>query len=173
MPDKVLLIDDDETLAELLVSYFQRYELSLLAASRPSQGMALLRQRRPQAVILDVMLPEKDGFEVCRDIRRDSHVPILMLTARGELSDRVVGLELGADDYLAKPFEPRELVARMQSLLRRARLEHPPGELLCFKGLDFKGPGSKGLEIDPNLQQASLGGRPLALLLSRSCLPAG
>jgi len=116
---RILLIDDDEQLGGPLALYFQRFELALTHALKPSDGLALLREGGFEAAILDVMLPEMDGFELCRTIRKDSDIPIIMLTARGEVMDRVVGLELGADDYLPKPFEPRELVARIQSMLRR------------------------------------------------------
>lgn len=116
---RVLLIDDDEQLGPPLGTYFQRFELQLTQATTPSDGLARLRSGTFDAVVLDVMLPEMDGFEVCRTIRRDNDIPIIMLTARGEVMDRVVGLELGADDYLPKPFEPRELVARLQTVLRR------------------------------------------------------
>ena len=116
---RILLIDDDEQLGPPLAAYFQRFELELVQALRPSAGLELLAQGGFDAAILDVMLPEMDGFELCRTIRRSSDLPIVMLTARGEVMDRVVGLELGADDYLPKPFEPRELVARLQTVLRR------------------------------------------------------
>ncbi|MDP2769759.1 MAG: response regulator, partial [Giesbergeria sp.] len=108
---RILLIDDDEQLGPPLATYFQRFELELVQALRPSEGLALLAQGGFDAAILDVMLPEMDGFALCRSIRRTSTIPLIMLTARGEVMDRVVGLELGADDYLPKPFEPRELVA--------------------------------------------------------------
>ncbi|MBA4262791.1 MAG: DNA-binding response regulator [Comamonadaceae bacterium] len=117
--NRILLIDDDENLGPPLAAYFQRFELRLVHATRPSTGLALLRGGGFDAAILDVMLPEMDGFELCRTIRKDSDMPIVMLTARGDVMDRVVGLELGADDYLPKPFEPRELVARVQTVLRR------------------------------------------------------
>ena len=116
----VLLIDDDPGLAAPLREYFARFGLDLQAAQHPEPGLRRLREAGADLVILDVMLPDMDGFEVCRVIRRDSEVPIIMLTARGEVTDRVVGLELGADDYLPKPFEPRELVARVQRILKRA-----------------------------------------------------
>jgi OmpR family response regulator RpaB len=116
---RILLIDDDEQLGEPLTAYFARFEMQLSHATRPSAGLALLRQGGFDAAILDVMLPEMDGFELCRTIRKESDIPIIMLTARGDVMDRVVGLELGADDYLPKPFEPRELVARLQTVLRR------------------------------------------------------
>jgi len=118
---RILLIDDDENLGPPLATYFQRFELQLVHATRPSAGLALLRAGGFDAAILDVMLPEMDGFELCRTIRKDNDIPIIMLTARGEVMDRVVGLELGADDYLPKPFEPRELVARLQTVLRRRK----------------------------------------------------
>ena len=116
---RILLIDDDAQLGEPLAAYFSRFELQLEQALRPSAGLALLRKGGFDAAILDVMLPEMDGFALCRTIRKESDVPIIMLTARGDVMDRVVGLELGADDYLPKPFEPRELVARVQTVLRR------------------------------------------------------
>jgi OmpR family response regulator RpaB len=116
---RILLIDDDEQLGEPLAAYVARFEMQLVHATRPSAGLALLRQGGFDAAILDVMLPEMDGFALCRTIRKESDIPLIMLTARGDVMDRVVGLELGADDYLPKPFEPRELVARLQTVLRR------------------------------------------------------
>ena len=135
---RILLIDDDEQLGPPLAAYFRRYELELEQATRPSAGLARLKAGGFDAAILDVMLPEMDGFELCRTIRKDSDLPIVMLTARGEVMDRVVGLELGADDYLPKPFEPRELVARLQTVLRR-RVVRPAAapELLRFDGLEI------------------------------------
>src|SRR5881392_1009376 len=118
---RILLIDDDARLAAPLAAYFRRCEFELDAATRPSAGLAKLRSGGYDAAILDVMLPEMDGFALCRTIRRESDIPIVMLTARGDVMDRVVGLELGADDYLPKPFEPRELLARLQTILRRTR----------------------------------------------------
>jgi len=102
-----------------LAAYFARFEMQLSHATRFSAGLAQLRQGGFDAAILDVMLPEMDGFELCRTIRKESDIPLIMLTARGDVMDRVIGLELGADDYLPKPFEPRELVARLQTVLRR------------------------------------------------------
>jgi len=115
----VLLIDDDEKLAPLLKEYCVRYDINIEAANKPSIGIDALKATNFDAVILDVMLPEMDGFEVCRTIRADSDIPIIMLTARGDVTDRVVGLEIGADDYLPKPFEPRELVARLNTIVKR------------------------------------------------------
>jgi OmpR family response regulator RpaB len=116
---RILLIDDDAQLGPPLASYFERFDFKLDCALKPSIGLAQLQRERYDAAILDVMLPEMDGFALCRAIRKDSDIPIIMLTARGEVMDRVVGLELGADDYVPKPFEPRELVARLQTVLRR------------------------------------------------------
>ena len=121
MNPTVLIIDDDEKLNLLLKDFFKGFGFRTLTAVHPEDGLKKIRQKAPDIVILDIMLPGMNGFEVCKAIRRSSSIPIIMLTAKGDLMDRVVGLELGADDYLAKPFEPRELVARIQSVLRRAR----------------------------------------------------
>jgi len=116
---RLLLIDDDEQLGAPLATYLRRFQFDLQHATRPSDGLKRLRGGGFDVAILDVMLPEMDGFELCRTIRKESNIPIVMLTARGDVMDRVVGLELGADDYLPKPFEPRELLARIQTILRR------------------------------------------------------
>ncbi|SEA66364.1 response regulator transcription factor [Variovorax sp. YR216] len=136
---RILLIDDDEHLGAPLASYFARFDYVLESTTRPSDGLAKLRAGSYDAAILDVMLPEMDGFALCREIRKESDIPIVMLTARGEVMDRVVGLELGADDYLPKPFEPRELVARVQTILRRQRSAPPaqPAQRREFDGLSI------------------------------------
>lgn len=141
--NRILLIDDDEQLGPPLATYFRRFELQLVQATRPSAGLALLREGGFDAAILDVMLPEMDGFELCRTIRKSNDIPLLMLTARGDVMDRVVGLELGADDYLPKPFEPRELVARLQTVLRRRR--PLAGATAAGSGTDLR---FEGLTID-------------------------
>lgn len=135
---RILLIDDDAQLGPPLATYFQRFELQLTHALRPSEGLAQLAAGGFDAAILDVMLPEMDGFELCRTIRKQGDLPIVMLTARGDVMDRVVGLELGADDYLPKPFEPRELVARLQTVLRRRRSDGP-GHGQVHGPLEFEG----------------------------------
>ncbi len=158
---RVLLIDDDEQLGPPLARYFQRFELDLTQALRPSDGLARLRSGPFDAAILDVMLPEMDGFELCRTIRRDNDIPIIMLTARGEVMDRVVGLELGADDYLPKPFEPRELVARVQTVLRRRRapVAAAAASAPAVPGvLHFD-----GLTIDPAKRSVERMGQPVVL----------
>ena len=119
MQNHVLIIDDDPKLNRLLTDFLNGFGFKVYTALTPSQGLKKLQRNKPDMVILDVMLPEMNGFDVCKKIRRESEVPVIMLTARGDPMDRIVGLELGADDYLAKPFEPRELVARIQAVLRR------------------------------------------------------
>jgi OmpR family response regulator RpaB len=137
---RLLLIDDDELLGPPLAAFFRRFGFELQHATLPSAGLALLREAARDGgfdvAILDVMLPEMDGFELCRTIRKDSAIPIVMLTARGDVMDRVVGLELGADDYLPKPFEPRELLARIQTILRRAGPAQKIARRLVFEGLE-------------------------------------
>jgi DNA-binding response OmpR family regulator len=118
---RVLLIDDDARLFELLRAYLGQNEVALAHASDGPRGLAMLDAEPFDAVLLDVMMPGMDGLEVCRRIRARSNTPILMLTARGDETDRVVGLELGADDYVPKPFGPRELLARLRAVLRRSR----------------------------------------------------
>jgi DNA-binding response OmpR family regulator len=115
----VLLIDDDEKLGALLQQYLGGFGFKVTARITPEAGLRALREEPPDVVVLDVMLPGMDGFAVLRRIRETSSLPVIMLTARGEVTDRIIGLESGADDYLPKPFEPRELVARLNSVLRR------------------------------------------------------
>ncbi len=150
---RVLLIDDDARLSDLLRAYFERFDLQLISATHPTEGLRRLAESPPDLVILDVMLPDMDGFEVCRRIRKTSRVPIIMLTARGDVTDRIVGLELGADDYLPKPFEPRELVARIQNVLRRSADLPAASDTLTFDDL----------VIDTAARSASLGQQPLDL----------
>jgi OmpR family response regulator RpaB len=135
---RILMIDDDALLAAPLATYFRRFDFALDSAVRPSQGLEMLRAHPYDAAILDVMLPEMDGFELCRAIRRESDIPIVMLTARGDVMDRIVGLEIGADDYIPKPFEPRELLTRIQTILRRARAPVAPAHgRLVFDGIEI------------------------------------
>ena len=116
---KALLIDDDAKLGNLLGNYLTKFEIELNSTTEPTLALDLIAEDEPDLIILDVMMPKMNGFEVCSGIRKKYKIPIIMLSARGELFDRVKGLDLGADDYMAKPFEPRELVARIHSLLRR------------------------------------------------------
>jgi DNA-binding response OmpR family regulator len=117
--ETVLVVDDEPTLREVVVRYLERAGYRALEAGDGDEAEALLRTQPPDLVILDLMLPGTDGLELCRRIRADSALPVIMLTARGEEADRIVGLELGADDYVTKPFSPRELVARVRTVLRR------------------------------------------------------
>src|SRR5262245_43179872 len=119
MTGRILIIDDDQRLAGMVSDYLGTSGYRVTAAYTAYDGQQRLKREQFDALILDLMLPDADGLEVCRRIRQSSDVPILMLTARGDAMDRVVGLEIGADDYLPKPFEPRELLARLRSILRR------------------------------------------------------
>ena len=121
MPQRILIIDDDARLAEMLSSYLAARGFDVEVREDGATGMRALEAGGFDALVLDVMLPDTDGFEICRRVRARSDLPILMLTARGDATDRVVGLELGADDYLPKPFDPRELLARLGAILRRTR----------------------------------------------------
>ena len=117
----ILVVDDDEKLNQLLKRFLKDYGFDVYSAIDADEGLKKVRTVAPDLIILDVMLPGMNGFDVCKRIRESSSVPIIMLTARGDVMDKVVGLELGADDYLPKPFEPRELVARIQAVLRRVQ----------------------------------------------------
>ena len=116
--DKILIIDDDIQLTELLDEFLGSFKYKVIIKHSPNDGIKFLNKNDVNLIILDIMLPEMDGFQVLRKIRENISTPVIMLTARGEVTDRIVGLELGADDYLPKPFEPRELLARIQSILR-------------------------------------------------------
>jgi len=162
MANRVLIIDDDVRLAEMLETYLGTRGFTVDRRDTGRRGLEALDSRPYDAVILDVMLPDLDGFEVCRQIRARSTVPILMLTARGEATDRIVGLELGADDYLPKPFEPRELVARLSAILRRARPAAAPAGVLRFGRLVID-PAAREVRVDE--QRRELTGRQFDLLL--------
>ncbi len=149
---KVLVIDDDEQLNALLTEYLGRFGFAVATAVDGREGLRALRADPPDVLVLDVMLPGADGFAICREVRATSGVPIVMLTARGEIADRVMGLELGADDYLPKPFEPRELVARLKAVLRRG------GPASAEAALQIG-----ALELDPGSRTARLRGRLLEL----------
>ena len=155
MTATILIIDDDAKLNQLLKDFLKDFGYRVITTTRPTTGLKKLQQASPDLVILDIMLPEMDGFEVCRTVRQTSNVPIIMLTARGEVTDKVVGLELGADDYLAKPFEPRELVARIQSVLRRTQ-QISENQSLTFDRLT----------IDLDKRIALLDGHPVDLTTS-------
>jgi two-component system phosphate regulon response regulator OmpR len=123
MGSKVLLVDDDEKLRKLVTEYLEGYGFQVNTLPDGLLVRRTIHQESPDLVILDIMLPGKDGLDVLKEIRAESSVPVIMLTARGEDADRIVGLELGADDYLPKPFNPRELLARMKAVIRRISFE--------------------------------------------------
>jgi DNA-binding response OmpR family regulator len=149
---RLLMIDDDASLGALLVEYFDRFGHELTVAGTAAEGRRLWRGDDPDLLILDVMLPDADGMALCREIRSESDVPIVMLTARGDVPDRVLGLEFGADDYVPKPFEPRELVARVETLMRRSR--ETPARRLTAAG---------GLTLETETRRVTLGGAELEL----------
>lgn len=135
----VLIVDDEVNICELIRLYVEKEGYHALIANDGQQAIDTFRELKPDLILLDIMLPVKDGWQVCREIRSSSNTPIIMLTAKGETFDKVLGLELGADDYIVKPFEPKELVARMKAVLRRAEnqaaAEEPKEKELCFDGL--------------------------------------
>ena len=120
MAKKILVIDDEPKIVEICQDYLVKAGFDVVHAYDGSTGLALARKSQPDLVVLDLMMPEMDGLDVCRELRRDGNVPIIMLTARVEETDKLIGLELGADDYMTKPFSPRELVARVRTVLRRS-----------------------------------------------------
>jgi DNA-binding response OmpR family regulator len=150
----VLVIEDDRNTAALVALYMKREGFRVLTAGDGERGLSLAERRRPDLVILDLMLPETDGWDVCRRLRQTSEVPIIMLTARGEEIDRVSGLTLGADDYMVKPFSPRELVARVKAVLRRAP-RPDPGRKAVLTHADIL--------LDLEKRQLSVGGQPVAI----------
>jgi DNA-binding response OmpR family regulator len=145
---RILIIDDDVNLNALLTEYLQGFGHTLVSETTAAAGRKRLRRELPDLLILDVMLPDTDGLTLCREFRAEYDVPIIMLTARGEVADRVMGLELGADDYMPKPFEPRELVARIQSVIRRAK-DSVQGEVLACDGLRLE-TETRRVELDGN-----------------------
>ena len=147
MAERILIIDDDARLAAMVSDYLAAAGFTVERRLTGQEGLAAVTRTAPDAVILDLMLPDLDGFEVCRRLRAGSDVPILMLTARGEDTDRIVGLELGADDYLAKPFNPRELLARIRAILRRRSGPRPDANALRFGRLSIDR-GARAVRID-------------------------
>ena len=133
----VLVVDDEPIVREVVVRYLEREGYTTLEASDGERARILLESEPPDLVVLDVMLPGTDGLELCRWIRSRSELPVILLTARGEEADRIVGLELGADDYVTKPFSPRELAARVRTVLRRAAPAVETDERLAFEGLEL------------------------------------
>ena len=133
----ILIVDDDNELTELLEEFLSEHRFKTKVFHNPMKALDSLQASIPDLILLDIMMPEMDGFQLLRKIRETLDVPVIMLTAKGEVSDKVVGLELGADDYLAKPFEPRELLARIQSILRRVNSKNSMIDILNFESLDI------------------------------------
>jgi two-component system, OmpR family, alkaline phosphatase synthesis response regulator PhoP len=152
---RILVVDDEQAVLDLLVYNLTKAHYDVLTAANGRQALDLTARAEPDLILLDLMLPEVDGLDVCREIRRTSKVPVIMITARGEEIDRVVGLELGADDYVCKPFSIRELLARIKAVLRRVQPEQEIGSNI------LQGPG--GLRLDPDTREVLVGGAALGL----------
>jgi DNA-binding response OmpR family regulator len=149
----ILVVDDEPTVRDVVVRYLRRDGFTTLEAADGEEARALIEAEEPSLVVLDVMLPGADGFELCRWVRSRSELPVILLTARVEEADRIVGLELGADDYVTKPFSPRELSARVRTVLRRSRAEPPVAESMLAGTVELDGAG----------RSATRDGRPLTL----------
>ncbi|MCF3121076.1 response regulator transcription factor [Streptomyces arenae] len=152
---RVLVVDDDPTVAEVVAGYLERAGHAVDRAEDGPAALACAAARRPDLVVLDLMLPGMDGLEVCRRLRAERPVPVIMLTARGDEDDRILGLEIGADDYVTKPFSPRELVLRVESVLRRSRAAAPRGPVAPLR--------AAGIAVDETARRASKDGVELAL----------
>jgi two-component system OmpR family response regulator len=157
MADKILVVEDDANLLETLKYNLRKEGYNVAAASDGEQAIASARREKPDLIVLDIMLPKMNGFEVCRILRSEMTAPILMLTARAEETDKIVGLEIGADDYMTKPFSLRELLARVRAMLRRTKMAEtpPPAGTSPLK--------IGGLEVDTARHRASLAGTALEL----------
>lgn len=152
--ETILVVDDEQNIRELAQLYLEKEGFGVITAVDGNQALQLVKQNDPTLIVLDLMLPEVDGWEVCRRVRLDSNVPILMLTARDDDIDKIVGLEMGADDYLTKPFNPRELVARVKAILRRV------------KPADQGDAGARklgNLVVDPTSREVTVNGKRIAI----------
>jgi two-component system alkaline phosphatase synthesis response regulator PhoP len=157
MSTRILVVDDEPSVTDLLAYNLRKAHYDVLIASDGRQALNLAREASPDLILLDLMLPEVDGLDVCRELRKSTSVPIIMVTALGEETDRVVGLEVGADDYITKPFGMRELLARVKAVLRRVH----PEEGGATPATILQGPG--GLSLDLERRLASVGAQPLEL----------
>jgi DNA-binding response OmpR family regulator len=152
--ERILVVDDEPIVTEVVERYLLRDGYRVTLARDGEAGLAAARREAPDLIVLDLMLPKMDGLEVCRTLRRESKVPIIILSAKDEESDKILGLGLGADDYVAKPFSPRELVARIQAVLRRAQAAAPePGDVLRHGDM----------RINPRARAVEIAGRPIDL----------
>ncbi len=152
----VVIVEDDSSIADLVDLYLRQAGFRVLQAPNGERGLELVHQHRPELVILDIGLPGIDGLEVCRRLRATTSVPVLFLTARDGELDRIIGLELGADDYVTKPFSPREIVARVKAILRRGAATPTPSDSTIVEIAD-------GIVIDTNRREVTLAGQPVAL----------
>ena len=159
MPQRILVVDDEPAVTDLLAYNLRKAHYEVLVAADGRQALQQARAEAPDLILLDLMLPEMDGLDLCRELRRTSQVPIIMLTARGEEVDRVVGLELGADDYVCKPFSVRELMARIKAVLRRA--PEAAGAPASAEPAPILGPA--GLRLDMARREARIADTPLEL----------
>jgi two-component system alkaline phosphatase synthesis response regulator PhoP len=152
---RILVVDDEQAVLDLLVYNLRKAHYDVLTATNGTQALQMARKANPDLILLDLMIPEVDGLDVCRELRHTSRVPIIMLTARGDEVDRVVGLELGADDYMCKPFSVRELMARIKAVLRRAKTDNlETGTILT---------GAGGLRLDVECRQVTIQDIPFEL----------
>lgn len=153
---KVLVVDDEPNIREVVSLYLRRDGHAVVSAGDGDEALRLFQQTQPDLVVLDLMLPGLSGLEVCRRLQANRRVPLIMLTAKGEEEDRIVGLGVGADDYMVKPFSPRELAARVEAVLRRVNETQPASETERVLVFDE-------LEIDPNTREVAVRGEPVAL----------
>jgi two-component system, OmpR family, alkaline phosphatase synthesis response regulator PhoP len=153
MPATILVVDDEEGIVQLARLYLDREGFRVHTARDGQEGLEAARRLKPDLIVLDLMMPRMDGWEVCRRLRKDSAVPIIMLTARADDVDKIVGLELGADDYLPKPFNPRELVARVKAILRRVQAAPDPDAVLDVADV----------HVDPSRREVLVAGEPVQL----------
>jgi DNA-binding response OmpR family regulator len=153
MSQKILVVDDELEIVKVVRAYLEQSGFRVITASDGEQALAVFRHEQPDLIVLDLSLPKLDGLDVCRAIRRDSNVPIIMLTARVEETDRLIGLEIGADDYITKPFSPREVVARVRTVLRRSAPAPEPSSLITIGALS----------IDPLKHEVQLQSRSIDL----------
>ena len=153
MTGTILVVDDEKNIVQLARLYLNNEGFRVEAAYDGGQALEKAKSLRPDLIVLDIMMPELDGLSVCKELRKTSNVPIIILTARGDDIDRIVGLELGADDYVTKPFNPRELVARVKAVLRRASQEAPTQQVL----------EADGLQLDTARREVTVEGEPVTL----------
>ena len=154
---RILVVDDEPSVTNLIAYNLRKAHYEVLTASNGREALHLARQAAPDLILLDLMIPEIDGLDVCRELRKTSDVPVIMITARGEEADRVVGLELGADDYICKPFSMRELLARIKAVLRRTQSDRSGEQINMILY------GSGGLQLDVDSRIASIDGNTLHL----------